>query len=306
MMRPRFAAIQDSQVFSSNERRTEALLRRAYSILLLLICSLIGSPASAQNVQHSKNSQDLGLRHDFTVDPVSLSLNIQITLAAYKGRGGTTLPVGLRYSSKVWRLDYADYHVGGPVGLGDDNNYTMLNAVYGDPGQDRMAQGWSSTLQMPYLISTPEWFDSQGNPCAPDKCGETGLDRHYLRRVRLRMPDGSTHEMRADDNVYSYTQQQPYPLTYYAVDGSRIRYVEMSNPNTNVAQAIIYLPDGSRCVTTSNGGGDGQFIDRNGNTLTYHSTNGTWTDSLGRYVSLGSLPGYNNSTLNYSYVYRQL
>ncbi len=271
--------------------------------LLLFACAR--ESVRAQNVQHSKNSQDLGLRHNFTVDPVSLSLNIQITLGGYNGRGGSTLPVALRYSSKVWRLEYQDFKppCAPPPGLCDDITYTMLNAVYGDPNYDRMSAGWSNTLELPYVISEPEWYVITGEPCDYDKCGETGTDRNYIRRLRLRMPDGSTHEMRADDNIYYYTQQPTYPLTYYAVDGSHIRYVATGDVN---AQATIYLPDGSRYLTENNGWGNGQFIDRNGNTLTYNSSNNTWTDSLGRSITPASLPGYNNSTLNFTYSYRQL
>src|SRR6185503_8979847 len=49
-----------------------------------------------------------------------------------------------------------------------------------------------------------------------------------------------------------------------------------------------------------------QFIDRNGNTLTFSSANNTWTDSLGRAINLQSMPGFNNTTLNYTVTYRVL
>src|SRR3954466_1859763 len=139
--------------------------RNALALTALLLCVLLPARLAAQNVQHSKNSQDLGLRHDFKIDPVSLSLNIEITFGAYKGRGGSVLPVSLQYSSKLWRLDFDEFVVGGPVGLPDDNNYTKLNAVYGDPNHDRMTPGWSSSLELPYLIDDPEWYDPFGMPC---------------------------------------------------------------------------------------------------------------------------------------------
>lgn len=289
---------------SENRKRPASVACRLLNVFVILVAFGFVS-VSAQNVQHSKNSEDLGLRHNFTVDPVSLSLNLQITLANYNGRGGSTLPVVMRYSSKVWRLDYFDFKppCQPPPGACDDITYTMLNAMYGDPDYERISPGWSSTLELPTVISNSEWFVGTGEPCDYEKCGETGTDRNYIRRLRLRMPDGSTHEMRADDNIYYYTQQPTYPITYNAVDGSHLRYVATGDSS---AQATIYLPDGSRYITENNGWGNGQFVDRHGNTLTYTSSNNTWIDSLGRSITLGSLPGFNNSTVNFSYTYRQL
>jgi len=251
---------------------------------LLIVLALCSVPATAQNVQHSNNSKDLALRHDFSVDPVSLSLNLQLTLGSYSQRGGSPLPVSMRYSSKLWRLDYVDFKppcLPDPIGC-DEITYTMLSAVYGDPVDNFMTEGWSSSLRPPYVMADSEVFNSLGRPCDPGyNCGENGTDRWYLRRIRLRMPDGSIHELMADDNIYYYTQQPTYPLTYVAVDGSSIRYIDQGN-----GQATTLLPDGSRYITTGYGAG-AQFIDRNGNTLTFSSANNTWTDSLGRAIGPG-------------------
>src|SRR3954467_7081602 len=164
---------------SSSASYTHLSLRWLRICAGLICCALFHLTAPAQNLQHSKSSQDSGLRHDSSVDPVSLSLNLQITLGTYKGRGGSTMPVALRYSSKLWRLDF-DYspspcqsEPGGDHGvppLCDDNEYTVLNAVYGDPNHDRMTPGWSSTLELPYVISDPEWFTILGEPCEFGKC----------------------------------------------------------------------------------------------------------------------------------------
>ncbi|MFL6285815.1 MAG: hypothetical protein ACJ74Q_21965 [Pyrinomonadaceae bacterium] len=269
----------------------------------LLLCVLLPARLAAQNVQHSKSSQDMGLRHDFSIDPVSLSLNIEITLGAYKGRGDSSMPVALRYSSKLWRLDCSGYHPPcQPTGFCDDNAYTTLDAVYGDPNHDRMTPGWSSTLQLPYVSTDPEWFTILGEPCDFDKCGETGQDHNKIMRVRLHMPDGSTHELKADDNPHP-SNYNPYPVTYYAVDGSRLIYKELGDIINTNAQAITYLPDGSRYVTTGNGGA-GSFIDCHGNTISFDGT--SWTDALGRAVSIENMPGFNDTTIHINYEYRQL
>jgi len=289
-------------------------------LLAAIVSCVLPNFTAAQNIQHSKDTQDLALRHNFTIDPVSLSLNIQITLGEYKGRGASALPISLRYSSKLWRLDYSGYRspeYGG--GLTDDITYTMLSAVYGDPNHDTMTPGWSSSLELPYRIEDPERFRSTGTPCDistncadpasndPHGGGSTALDAWEVRRIRLHMPDGSTHELRADDTVRYYTNFVTYPITYYAVDGSRIRYTELGSGNTPTG-SITYLPDGSRYEVGVNGFTG--FIDPHGNKLTAgaNSLNGglSWTDALGRSISLDSMPGVNNTTIHYSFIYRRL
>lgn len=279
--------------------------RKPLTLAALLFCALLPARTFAQNLQHSKASRDLGMRHDFKVDPVSLSMNVQITFGAYKGRGGT-VPVGLRYSSKVWRLDYVGHVVGGTVEYPDDNIYTMLTPVYGDPDHDRMPAGWSSTLFPPEVVDElgGEWYDALGNPCSlfescipPDSSSSVAF---YVRRLRLRMPDGSTHEMRAvnDDTIRSYQPGIPrvtYPITYVAADGSRIRYTETGDPAQG-GQAITYLPDGSRY---ERGPAGVKYIDRHGNTLTFNSDD-TWSDALGRTIGLASMPGVGDTTINYT------
>ncbi len=287
-------------------------LRKALALIALLLCVLLPARLAAQNVQHSKASQDLGMRHNFKVDPVSLSMNIDITFGSYKGRGGTVMPVGLMYSSKVWRLDYFGHIVGGTVEYPDDTVYTMLTPVYGDPNHDRMPPGWSSTLFPPEVVGDVggEWYDALGNPCSLfDSCtppGSSSVVAFYIRRLRLRMPDGSIHEMRAvnDDQIRSYQSGVPqitYPITYVAADGSHIRYTETGNPDQG-GQAITYLPDGSRY---EQGPAGIKFIDRHGNTLTFNS-NETWSDALGRNVGLASMPGMADTTINYTFTYRSL
>src|SRR5918912_3276899 len=74
--------------------------------LLLVVCGLIcwPTPSLAQNVKHTQNNLDQALRSDFRVDPTTLGLGFQLTLSGYPGRGGTSMPVTLSYSSKLWRM----------------------------------------------------------------------------------------------------------------------------------------------------------------------------------------------------------
>lgn len=73
---------------------------------------------------------------------------------------------------------------------------------------------------------------------------------------------------------------------YVAVDGSRLKY--------DTDTQTIYLPDGVRYWLTAPTGV--QYIDRNGNTLTYNSTTKQWTDTLGRTINALSAAALNNST----------
>ncbi len=94
----------------------------------------------------------------------------------------------------------------------------------------------------------------------------------------------------------------------YAVDGSRLRY--------DADLAVLTLPDGSRYFLNASGGV--QYIDRQGNKLTYNSTSKQWTDTLGRVFNLPplnntavadttySLPGLGTSTVSYIFRWRSL
>ncbi len=64
--------------------------------------------------------------------------------------------------------------------------------------------------------------------------------------------------------------------TYVATDSSRLKFDASASPN------VIYMPDGSRYVLNSSGA---QYLDRNGNTLTY--TSKQWMDTLAQPDRLG-------------------
>ncbi len=134
-----------------------------------------------------------------------------------------------------------------------------------------------------------------------------GTAEVYINRLLLTMPDGSSHELRKDDSI-TYSQT-PEAGIYYAVDSSNIRY--------DSANALIYLPDGSRYLLSVNNGTQAQFIDRHGNTMTYTFGTKQWTDTLGRQIGfnlsnqnvgdvVNTLPGVGGSTLSYTLRWRSL
>lgn len=69
---------------------------------------LLTSPAHsrAQTIQYTQHKPDLALRSFMRVDPATLGLSIEVPIANYPARGGTSLPINLVYSSKQWRFHY--------------------------------------------------------------------------------------------------------------------------------------------------------------------------------------------------------
>jgi hypothetical protein len=286
--------------------RAESRLRSlAPAVLLLLICYLLVDTKAvfAQNIKYTKGNTDSALRANLEVDPSTLGMSIQIPLTSYPGRGGE-LPVTLRYSSKQWRVNFMDT-------FQTTITKTRTEAFW---AEDSVA-GWTTSLDLPKVIvpqvnyrgpytGTGETICTAGSCNPPPPPGETIL---YINRLLLQMPDGSSHELRKDDAT-TYNSS-PDPGTYYAVDGSRIRY--------ETATSTIFLPDGSRYLLSVNGGTQAQYIDRNGNTMTYTFSTKQWTDTLGRNVKFplsnltwgdvsNNLPGVNGDTLPYTLKWRYL
>jgi RHS repeat-associated protein len=239
----------------------------------------------SQNVQHTAGSPDRSLRGGSRVNPATLGVEIEIPLQSYAGRAGTNLPVSLFYSSKLWDMKYEGHVVeqGNPT-----LEYSWVTAKYGETIGS--PNGWRNSLGFPALDGGAEYYDHNGQPCdtANNGCGNVYIPS-YVRRIRIKMPDGSVNEFRADDIKYP-VGQQPQFLTYYSVDGSRMRYVDEGS-----GQATLYLPDGSRYLM-----GQNIFIDRNGNKMTYQSSLGQWTDTLGRTISLPILSASTSSDTTYT------
>lgn len=141
---------------------------------------------------------------------------------------------------------------------------------------EKSKSGWTVSTDVPYIEFTgaSEVYDEYGGSACVSCSPGYGGTFAYVNRLLLRLPDGSTHELRKDDTV-SYNNQPALSGVYLAVDGSRIKY--------DADTATVYLPDGARYWLTAPSGV--QYIDRNGNTLTYNTTNKQWTDTLGRVIN---------------------
>ncbi|HEV2861442.1 MAG TPA: RHS repeat-associated core domain-containing protein [Pyrinomonadaceae bacterium] len=222
--------------------------------LAAVVCALLALSAapSAQNIQFTQGSVSAGLDNTF-----------RIPVASHPGRGAAGLPVTLNYSSRVWRVGHLSTIVN------NFNFQTIAEAIYAE----HSASGWKTTLDLP----TVEWpkeddlYYASGRPFC-NAC-QSASRRFRVARVFIHMPDGATHELRQSDQPYEGAMIKTGD--FFAVDGSRLRY--------DATSGTLYLTDGSRYVL---GAVKPQFIDRNGNALTYDPAARKWTDTMNRELAM--------------------
>jgi RHS repeat-associated protein len=293
--------------------RACALGPRAACALVGWCVLLSGASAFAQNVQHAQNAVDFKLRSDAHVDPMTLSLQFQIPLGNYPGRGGAGLPVTLYYSSRLWRVRHlATVMLGGQsrdFGTEPDSTYRAMYA-------ESNASGWTSSLDW-FLWPSANNIYFHGFEQPLEKYDDAGrlvsgaIYQRTVARMHAVLPDGSRHELRRADTVLTAGSDHATG-TFYATDGSRLRYES--------ATKTLHLPDGSRIVRETNADGGSlstHYIDRNGNRNTYSHAAGLWTDTTGRTFSppplrdtagdyAYQLPGAGGSPITYTFRWRHL
>jgi RHS repeat-associated protein len=252
---------------------SQLFVRRLSRIILGGIALLLWWLLSALTIQAQVT--------DFTQNTHGTNaMTMQVPLANYPGRG-VNLPITLNYSTNgLWRVGYHGSYMSG------GRTRAVTDALYAE----HSTAGWTTSLNVPEI----EW------PKQNDVYWYTGktypFGTHYpytyrIARVFIHMPDGSTHELRKSDAVYEDTGQIDTSGTFFAVDDSRMRY-----DSTGANTGSLYLADGTRYVL---GTSTCQYIDRNGNTLTFDVTNQQWTDTMGRVIGM-PWPA-NPSAGNYTY-----
>lgn len=242
-----------------------------------------------ENIQFSQGKVEEGMNN-----------SINIPLMSYKGRG-ISLPIALSYSSNVWRID----HINTVVNYGQQS---MTQTIY----SEYATAGWKTSLDIP-VIEFPKYTDaywSTGGAYCP-QCNGSG-NAYRVSKLTVHMPDGSTHELRESDTP-SNSGSVDVSGTFYAVDGSRLRY-----DSTDADTGTLYLPDGTKYVLDA---GSAQWLDVHGNTLTYSGTYRHWTDTLGRVIDmpfpvspaaqdytyeLPGLDGVNDGVQTYTFKWREL
>ncbi len=277
---------------------------KRHSIIILTVLILgIFTTVFGQNNQHTENKADQALRGSGRVNASSLGLEIDVPLGSYPGRG-INVPIGLSYSSKLWRLEFNNLQ---PKPNLPDQCITVSRAKFAE----NSASGWTTSMEVPYIEYTGEdnLFDEKGFPVTDVICpaGQGGGASWYVKRLTVHLPSGETHELRANDTpvVLNSTPVFDWNTTFYAVDGSNIKYVENSSTNTY----RLLLPDGSfydfantrASLNLATIRKASKFSDRNGNYTTYYAPgstddqgvthpNGYWKDTLGRNIPVPFKP----------------
>ena len=259
--------------------------------IVICICLCSGLTAHGQSQQNAQFTQGT---------PGTNTMTLQIPLGSMPGRG-INLPINLNYNSKVWRLGFLQARYWTANGKN-----SVAEAIY----SEFATAGWATSLDVPVVEwpKNPDLYWYTGKPYAN---GSVHPYTYRVARVFIHMPGGSTHELRKADAVQPDTGSVDMSGTFYAVDGSRMRYD--ANGATN---GVLYLPDGTRYNISST---TIQYIDTNGNSLTYNVASREWTDTMNRTIGMPwpaspqagtsyeySVPGLNGSSVTYTFKFAQL
>lgn len=319
--------------------------------------------AAVDDAKNSDHKADKNLKSSLRVNPSTLAMELSIPMMSYPGRNGDVVPVGINYSSKLWRIE-PNLTWWNTTPYGAVIYHTNTTPYFAE----RSAAGWTSTLLPPHIVEKLEMYDELGDPisalftadglielnsnsqsnlleactrtctywdgvlmfCSDWRCVPLGCSasepscggptepppgtpelppirqRYYIKRVRVQMPSGSTHEFRKDDAVHPYcvggpndptvcqnTSGEDRLGTFLAVDGSGMR-LERGVTFDGVLKDVLYLPDGTKYVFPRTGGAttlDGSYrpaeiyIDTNGNRSLFDAATNSTIDTLGRTIT---------------------
>ncbi|MGC2236076.1 MAG: hypothetical protein WA584_07935, partial [Pyrinomonadaceae bacterium] len=299
-----------NKAFASDRQKQNLSIKYTFSCLLIF---LLLANVFAGNENNA--SADRTLRSSGRVNPSTLGMEIDIPLGSYPGRG-INVPINLSYSSKLWRMQYS-----GDLPVAGGNNSPCYPNYFVKYSEDS-ASGWTSSLAVPYIeySGASNFYNADGTPVSTynEDCPSSGpspgtYPYYYIRKLIVHLPSGETHELRPDDSVISFAssgntdpsgpyQSYNWNTTYYAVDGSNIKYIQDSYANKYQLQ----MPDGSFYdfdASTPHGSNRKavKFTDRNGNYTNYYGPgsidsngvthpNGYWKDTLGRNISIPLTP----------------
>ena len=260
-------------------------------LIATCICLCAVSIVAGQSEQNAQFTQGT---------PGTNTMTFQIPLGSFPGRG-VDLPLNLNYNSKVWRIGFLKSRYWTPNGKN-----SVAEAIY----SEFATAGWTTSLDVP-VVEWPKVQDLYWYTGKPYANGSASPYTFRVARVYIHLPDGSVHELRKSDAVQPDTGIVDMNGTFYAVDNSRMRYDASGATN-----GVLYLADGSRYSISST---TVQYIDRNGNTLTYNVSSRQWTDTMGRTIGMPwpsnpqagvnyqySVPGFGGNPVTYTLKFAQL
>jgi RHS repeat-associated protein len=284
------------------------LLKRSFLFGLIFGLSVIFSVSVAKS-QDLDHKADRNLKSSARVNPSTLAMEFSLPIGSYPGRAGNALPITFNYSSKIWNLKYVNTLVK-EIGAFEPGNppltverFISNNSIL--EYAERTTGGWTSSMQPPAILGVPEIeiFDEAGGQydfITPNTSPNLPRDvAHWVKRIRVQLSDGSTHELRLSDSAVdcSLYPQECFVInngTYLSTDGSRLKLVIGEPQPDQQTRNVLYTPDGGRYFfpaqtttalnTVSIHTFAEYYIDRHGNktTFNYNGTNRTWTDTLGK------------------------
>ena len=136
-------------------------------LIALLVCALIvngqSGGSSRAKSKDTGGAADQNLKSLAHVNPSTLAMEMNIPLFSYPGRNGNSLPIGLSYSSKLWRMDNrSTYFYFTPIG-----HYKQYVTQLAPMFAERSAAGWTSSLAAPTIEEKFEIYNQEGEVFTP-------------------------------------------------------------------------------------------------------------------------------------------
>ncbi|NNE67334.1 MAG: RHS repeat protein [Pyrinomonadaceae bacterium] len=301
-----------------------------FKVFLVFISLLLVATKGVYSQSHTDNAKDQAIRGRGRVNQTSLGLEMRIRLGNYPGRG-IDVPVTLNYSSKLWRPEFLDAI--------PRSNGSGCVSVHSLKYSEHSKAGWTTSISVPYIDYTGQdnLYTTKGAALSEGCLSEgSGANNNaaFVERVKVHLPDGTSHELRKDNSVTIYPRDSNPVLdfdgTYFSPDSSNVKYVENASNNT----FRLFLPDGSSYLFSSQveplSSVDPrrvrkalEYLDVHGNRVVYDSINRAITDTLGRNIQSPIdygpieptteqdpqtylLPGLGDSTIEYKFHWKRL
>jgi hypothetical protein len=147
------------------ESTRKVLLNAVYGLLIILISTVVveaqasGGSSSAQH-KNSDHKLDQNTRSLARINPTTLAMEMSLSMTNYPGRNGNSLPIGISYSSKLWRIDNGLTWFYNTTLNGGRRFITELHPLFAE----RSTAGWTSNLDFPKIEEETIVYNQNGKP----------------------------------------------------------------------------------------------------------------------------------------------